>query len=375
MRRTIAILSLVVGCHYSTATDHPGDDANVDPSSEAGADAQACFGPTGFAVCAIPLPTQTVDLNAPIDTDSSGGSAVCADPTPTSWTQQGQDDACVVIAETITLGLGTTVTVTGNRPLVLFATNSLLIAGTLDLASHRIGDTRGPDSDAGECNNSSAGNTNNNKGGGGGGGSFGSPGEIGGKGDAGAANNGSPGAIENAPHAKLHGGCRGGTGAAGDDQTAPGGHGGGAAYLLAGGTLTINGVINASGAGAVGGDNARGGGGGGGSGGMIVLASPAVSVAGTLIANGGGGGGGADPSIGNLGSDPDPATPLVQALAGLKGGNASSAGGKGAAGPDSAAGGQQGSDGGGGGGGGLGVIRVVLGTVPASVTISPVATN
>jgi hypothetical protein len=79
-----------------------------------------------------------------------------------------------------------------------------------------------------------------------------------------------------------------------------GGAAGGAIQVSAGSTLTIGGIIDASGAGGAGGEAniSCAGGAGGGSGGGILVESRTTSISGELVAAGGGGGGGGSESSG-----------------------------------------------------------------------------
>jgi hypothetical protein len=309
-------------------------------------DAQACYGTGLVHVCFATQPSGDLSLPATIDTMNS---SMCDENASTT--------ACVIAAANITVA-GTTVA-RGARPLVLVATNAIRIDGLLDVASHR-GAMPGAGANAADCN----GGTPATGRGGGAGGSLGGAGGAGG--NSGATGGGGAGATI----ATFHGGCPGQKGAAGGG--AIGGSGGGAVYLIAG-SITVGGMINASGAGGDGGAvNQHAGGGGGGSGGFIGLESATISIAGSVMANGGGGGEGSATGAGNPGTDPTAAG--TQAPGGKNGSGNGGDGGAGSAGAkltgDSgdAAGGA--GDGGGGGGGGAGILRVVP---PQSLggTVSP----
>ena len=82
------------------------------------------------------LPTHAVTLPNAIDTDDISGTSPCLATPPMTWT--GQPDACFVVGTTIaspSAGDGKT-TVTGSRPLVLLATDSMTLT-TVDVSSHR----------------------------------------------------------------------------------------------------------------------------------------------------------------------------------------------------------------------------------------------
>ncbi len=361
------VLAVVVasGCGFSGSSGKPDASLNqLDaPSSE------VCRGPAGWKVCVADPSPGMITLTGPFNTTNDGH---CMTPTPTSWTST-QGDACVVSGTQITVT--DTLRVTGARPLVLVATQTILV-DVLDASSTRAGVT-GPGAIGAPCATSTPGATSTLRGGGGGGGSFATKGGDGGDGDGGNATHGLAGNVVMTPYARLRGGCAGGaggTGAAG--TTGPGAAGGGAVYLTAP-TITITGGINLSGAGGGGGTASRAGGGGGGSGGMLVLDAMTLTVSGKIAANGGGGGGGADNSTnGSLGNDPSLANPSTIAAGGNGGGGAGGNGGSGAAGGTltgvTAA---QANDGAGGGGGGLGVLRVLSGQPLSGPLISPSSTN
>jgi len=315
-------------------------------------DGGLCYGTGLVQVCFASVPTGSVTLGASLDT----ASAACA----TIAGGRGLDNApCVFAADTITVPGSTSAT--GSKPLILVATTSIMIDGTLDAASHnRV--TLGAGGNFSSCDggNPAVGD------GGGAGGSFGSFGGQGGTGSIGTG--ATTGFLDTA--AALRGGCQGSPGAgpgAGD-----GGFGGGAVYLIAGTSISVAGDINASGGG---GDNGSvtgpSGGCGGGAGGMIGLDAPRVDVFGDIYANGGAGGGGATPTAsGGNGSDPGSAT--VAAPGGVPGGTAG-AGGDGSLGATGGSSGEAAgtSGSGGGGGGGGGVIKLYHSTGTLAGNISP----
>jgi hypothetical protein len=244
-----------------------------------------CVG-TAFSICAFIEHAPVTLVSRTIDTSSD---AACA-----SYSSTPPLDACVIVGASIEIPGGTTVVATGARPLVLLATGSITISGTLDAASHH-GATAGPAAGAQPCatDDTPASITNGGYdsgawGGGGWGGSFGARGGDGGTSGSVSVGGTSPSAIDGAA---LRGGCSGGDGA---DSPGSGGLGGGAVLLMARQNLTIDGAVNASGAGGGGGSitapQVAGGGGGGGSGGMIILDAATVNTSGQCFANGGGGG-------------------------------------------------------------------------------------
>ena len=333
-------------------------------------DDQTCTGTGTYQVC-VQKPAATVALTGAFDTDTSNK---CTNPF-SGWAG-GQPMSCFVVGTTITVT--GTLTVTGSRPLVLVASNSITVNGTLDASSHIAGATSGPGSPFGTCAGSN-GSNNSNGGGGGAGGSFMTAGGDGSDGTGGAR--GTAGPAVAAPTV-LRAGCDGhigGTGTGGGTSKNPGpaGNGGGVVYLVAVNSITLasGSVIDASGAGgSAPGANNSAGGSGGGSGGMIKLDAPTITATGAIVmANGGGGGTGSTSNTnGNNGNDPSTGAPTTPAAGGLASGQAG-AGGDGFAGATGATAGSptSGSNrnpGGSGGGGGGGYVE--SSTTLAGATVS-----
>ncbi|MEJ7603437.1 MAG: hypothetical protein WKG01_36460 [Kofleriaceae bacterium] len=369
MWRAMLIGSLLLGCSFKPG-QMSGDDDPIDARPDTPPDVPdgpPCFGTGAFRVCLTDVtPAPALTLPSTINTATE---ELCLDDVPpTFWAgSSAQPESCVIVAESITVA---TTVVTGARPLVLVATTSLTVTGTLDLSSKQGVADLGPAAN-GNCTAPDPLPGGSTGGGGGPGGSFQIVGGNGGAG-ADAAATVAP-AMITFPEL-LRGGCRG-TKGGGQNPPATGGNSGGAAYLVAGGTMTITGTINASGAGAEAG-GLRSGGSGGGSGGMIVLWAAAFQTTGArLLANGGGGAaGGDDNTSGDDGSDPDPTDTSMQASGGsssMRGG----AGGRGYASPqlDSGVGrtGDPPNEGGGGGGGGGGYIKSNLALAGATVSPPP----
>jgi len=362
--RAWALALALGGCGFSSSAavnNGSGDGGEtMPPDGSAGGTADTgpvhvCLG-TFVKVC-VDAPRGALNLmTATIDTSDVSPTSKCLPTMPAV-------DACVIASQTITIPSGNTISVTGNRRLIVLADETLTIAGTLDAASHRRG-LPGPAADSGPCPTSFRAPTTATEGGGGWGGTFGKPGNNGGNTPGGGMGGGAGSALL---ITALGGGCPGGAGAnnGSGNGGGNGGHGGGAVLLLAGQSITIDGAVNASGAGGSGG-KARGGGGGGGSGGMIVLEAPTVAIPGQCFTNGGGGGEGSsgalDGASGGESSTPD----------GTPGGGSSlsvgGAGGDGGVGKTGSKGGSGGSaivtpivdsGGGGAGGGGVGIIRII----------------
>lgn len=284
---------------------------------------------------------------------------------------------CVVAATTITLASAATLRAHGSKPLVLLATSTFDLQGTIDVSSKHDGSPAGAGAAVvASCPNTTAPTGNS----GGFGGSFGGKGGNGGPVD-GAMGTASP-ALTVFP-TDLRGGCRGGNGSSTTAGTSPAGGSGGGAVAIIADDLHLNGKINASGAAGKGGPAIKSGGGGGGSGGMIVLDARSI-IPGTspniwLFANGGGGGqGGTGAGIG-IGAGDDGTDPIDPTMAVAGGNNTNRSGGAGGTGSygtvkkdGTDAGDPVNSGGGGAGGGGAGFIR----TLPiASAIIAPAATT
>ena len=325
------------GCHARNPAFCPiGVDPNGDCLQEV--DAANCVGVAPYMVCVTTTPTMAVTLT---HVDTTGG----CDETITLGRE-----LCVVEGTDVTVAQH--VTVRGTRPLVLFATGTLTVtaAGDLDASGTTSEGGAGADLD---CNTGTASTSAGGDGGGGAGGSFGTIGARGGNGGG-----GSQGSLAGATIVppSLQGGCSGTDGSDGMTAGTHGsrGFGGGGIYLVAAGTLEIDGVVNASGAGGARGLATKGGAGGGGSGGMIVLYAPTLVVqpSAQIFANGGGGGGGANNTNGSDGTTPT--TALSAPAGGIAGG--AGTGGAGAFSTTAAQPGLMSGDGGGGGGGGVGVV-------------------
>jgi hypothetical protein len=395
MRRShvllIVLLIVVAGCRselnpaYCAA--HPTDTrcSQIDAAGDADLDADEnvtpaiCLGTQPYQVCLRDLPTTDTPITQNLATGSNNGTCLKTVQEPIGWAAEGQPDACFVVGQNVTVA-GTLI-VKGARPLVIVATDTVTITGTLDLSAKRGNFNTGsppPGFSAAGCTPFTTTATNSANGGGGGaGGSLGSKG-----GDGGAGDNGTTGAgvaIDSTPPSVLHAGCMGGAGGTGDGQgtatmITAGGWGGGAIYVLAQNKIVLSAgtVINASGAAGDAGSH-RTGGGGGGSGGMIVFIAPAFDIGTStfVYANGGGGAsGGTNQSDGKNGTDPG-SNPSQPAAGGTLA--AAGAGGAGyALAIDAVAGGLGPSgNGGGGGGGGAGLIIASQALTPNAVVSPP----
>jgi hypothetical protein len=316
-------------------------------------DPEVCLGQ--LSICAEPIATD-LTISAGISTDREKR---CE-----NRGQSGGPDFCLISARSITITGN--VPVTGERPLVLFANEIVVTANSTLDASSRRGATTGANANA-DCEMPQA----PAAGGGAAGGSFGRRGGDGGNGDGGTRGV----AAAAVTPTILRGGCPGGAGGVADGSTpaAIAGDGGGAIYLLAGQSITIDATASVRASGAGGSPSAsRGGGAGGGSGGMIILDAPMVSIAGQVVAHGGGGSEGATAANQGLGGLDGP---TEFNMSGRGGAGGSPGGGDGGNGSSMAIGAAPGMDGGigaggGGGGGGDGIVRIV-GSLTGGAMVSP----
>jgi hypothetical protein len=345
----------LLGVHDFTIGD-AAEAADAPALDGAPADASNCIGaPTGLGpFCQAAAPTGSVMIGGTFATDTCMGGTLRVVRNAT---------VCAVVAAQI--AITQPLHVTGAFPLALVAQDAITVTTQIDVGS-RFGFLG---AGSGTCAGG-PGTTSTATGSGGAGGSFGA---LGGRG-GGIANNvvpgGTPNPVQSLTALRIQAGCSGGTGGEVNSPAGDGGAGGGAIYLAAGATITIQASIFAGGAGGQGGGKGSGGGGGG-SGGLIGLDAPSISIQSgvALLANGGGGAGGDQNNTqGHPGQD------AIGTSAALGGdGNNNGGGGMGSFGSTGAMGGttlQQGS-GAGGGGGGAGII-LEIGTVTATMaTISP----
>lgn len=283
---------------------------------------------------------------------------------------------------------------TGPRPVTLYAAGSITINGTIDVGADLSGIAgpggtgRNGSTTAGSCRGRAGRNLDATHGEGGGGGGGASPNTP----QAGA--NGAPSNTQTSTFTGIGGGCTtqpstipltggNGGGDGGNSINNFGGGGGGAISLVAMKTIIITGDVGAPGGG--GGSAAAGnGGGGGGGGGVVFVEAPEVSIAGRLTANGGGGGAPSGGAAGARGSTTS-ATPAAGGLYSGSGGPArGGSGGAGTSAPTNGAGYNlnvtdpvtgvtTNTNRGGGGGGAAGKIEVKRRTSAVSGLASPTA--
>lgn len=359
------MLSLVIaGCYQPTQTLCEGSCDELDASAK-----PECVGTAGFGLLGEQCftPGEPFAITQPGSLDTSNDSR-CAPE---------RADRCWIAAASIQIDQR--LDVVGNRPLVLWTTGTISIGslGVLDVASHSMGTAKiGPGSNAGSCGVTAGSSLASTPGvgGGGSGGGFRSGGGVGGDGRNGVAT--SPGAAGLRQPLAFRGGCDGGVGGL---STRDAGRGGGAVYLMARGTISIAGAIDASGSGGQGGSSGSdlSGASGGGSGGLIGIEGDMVATpSARLSALGGSGGAGADQSgTGADGRDPtiSPQPAKAEGPAGTitsnNGGAGCDLGGNDAVNGGSVGGGGIGS--GGGGGGGCGWIVIYGQSDVASAKIAP----
>jgi hypothetical protein len=260
------------------------------------------YTPVNFAIAGLdPLSTDDVTLlDCGVSTFDSGTLAFgnwCGQnqPSPLVRTQTGGPDVVVVPVRNLTLAAGSTIKLTGTRPVIFAVFGNATIAGIIDAGASGTTPGAGGNVSCGTSQGGSGSGDTARFGGasGGGGGGLGTAGGKGGKADTdGSSSNGGIAGVArgSAAQSPLVAGCAGGL--AGDCGTA-GGAGGGGVQLSVAGALKVSGTVRSDGgAGATPcGASDEGGGTGGGSGGAILLESASLDLTGsTLHANGGTGG-------------------------------------------------------------------------------------
>ncbi len=406
--RPVWLLALAaLGCRGILGIDGPIHlvDAPIDETPEV-----CAWSPRGFDPCALTTPAPPLTLaGGPYTYDTTDSGGALTDDNSHEVVRQstltlslfGGAPVAVLSVTSLTIAEGVTVVVTGRKPLLIVARETIEIGGVLDAGS-RVGLTNidahiaqtvqfGAGANEG-CGLNIGGDgrdapTTGGSGGGGGGG-FQGAGGMGARGGSTSAAGGAGGAV--VPPSVIRGGCPGGaSGPAGDIATAPatrasqtrGGAGGGAIRLVAQQSITVAGSISAGGAGGAGAPlRSACGGGGGGAGGYIALEAPTVTISGALGANGGGGGGGGGATdFGNEGADgkidlqPAPGGPTSSNGCGQAGGGGAvtpQLGGADAVPPGSCGGG-----GGGGGAAGFVLVASPAFTATATARISPAVTT
>jgi hypothetical protein len=371
------------------ASDAPLIDApltDVDAAIDASIDAPAIDAPTALDIAHVSAADEatlisTVDytLGGVVTIDTATGTITPAPPTGVivrPVMQEGGGLALLVISgRRIHVATGANVQITGTRGVVFAAQADIVVTGTLDASADLASPGPGgyPPSNGPGAGPDAIGSQGFETGGAGA--SFATRGGAGGNATGQPATAPAPTAEYGTPTlSSLEGGSGGGNGRVTAITTpcGSGGAGGGAIQLSAS-SITVSGLVRASGGGGEGGRRCTvsgtsdaSSGSGGGSGGSIYLQASTVSGAGWLVANGGGGGGGGcvscSVSTGAAGDGGhDNATP---ALGGTSPLTPAGLGGAGA----TAVQGASGIAGGNAGGGGGGVGRIFL-AIPAGATV------
>jgi hypothetical protein len=352
------VIALLAGCRQLAGLDDPLPNDGRIAGHDGDNAGPYCYGAGLVQVCFDSEPNGPLAIAQNIDTGALGCS---------THVISGATGMCVFAGTTINIASGTQVLATGpttSVPLVLVATDTMTIDGTLDASAHHNSSATPAGGNYGSCQ---AG-TNPGSGSYGGGGQGGSFRDKGGDGGAGGSTSGGVAGAALATPTALHGGC---SGRSGGNQGGSGGKGGGAMYLIAGTSITVTGRIDASGAGGSGeGDSNYCGGGAGGTGGMLGLDAPSVNVSGAVCAVGGGGAAGTTGNSGANGGDASGGTIACTPGAGATAEGGAGNGGTGGGASAASTGMSSGSGGGGGGGGSSGFIAI-YGTLSGSGVVVP----
>ena len=257
--------------------------------------------------------TGPIVLNCGVSTyDSTFGTFTnwCNQPQPLTLNQfrAGEPDLALLAMQGLQIAQGSTLQITGTRPVVLAVYGDATIDGTLTgSADHdNLGTTTLPGSSC--YPNHLGGDGFAYTQAGGGGGAYGKNGSHGGDG-TGNTTGGSAGSSWGSLPADLNTGCSGGGGATYLTSLAlapAGGASGAGVQLSAAGTLTVNGKVSTNGGGGRAPTaGAKLGGGGGGSGGAILLEGNVVNITSTALitAQGGAGASGGTDSAGDATQD------------------------------------------------------------------------
>jgi hypothetical protein len=342
---------------------------------DAGHDPLFPFDPSNFdpeILRDVDLMSATLDCDDPTfdSTDGSFSDWCGAEPVVTVVEQSDDSELVVLAMSSLSVEIGTTLHLIGDRPVALAVLGDASVHGTIDASA--AGATPGGGGLASCATGGSAGNNETLGGSGGGsGGGFGSPGGAGGSAYIDVVRVSGGTVAGSSTLSPLRGGCPGGAGGTSLSPSADGGAGGGgggAFQLTVGGELTVDGELLASGGGGQAGADARDGGGGGGSGGAILLEAGSydIDTDAVIAANGGSGGGGQPSEFSTASSQAGVDGPASSSAA--PGGSATGSGGDGGAGASLLTASEDGVDGssvlssggaGGGGGGGVGRIRIL----------------
>lgn len=386
--RCVIACAVLAGCTFQNGTVPSTSDAapDGDAPTDATTDASPMFDVAHLEPATEAMLTSAADLMIDATTmiDTTNGTIV--GPTIAGVTiipsvpQSGGPDVMVIQARTITIT--SNVRVLGDRPLILVATDTIIVDSTLDgsanLAVPGPGGG-GPKQGMGAGRDSLRGVGIRDTGASGA--SYGTAGGAGGAVDATAGP--LPPAVYGGP-TLLAGGSGGGNGMPAACNSVGGG-GGGGIQLSAAVSITITGAIHVGGGGgqrgvSCGGEGSSGG--GGGSGGMVYLQAPMLLGSGALGGNGGGGGAGAGPTGGAVGSSGGNATVSTGGTAGVNadvdggdGGVGANGTNPGATAPTQIDNGSAGDNAGGGGGGVGRIYTLTSGTAPAYAASPPMSSG
>lgn len=299
------------GCDAGTAC------ADLVPANQASAHLQSgdvftCTGSQSALLGSVTAPANaTVVIDTQIQTITVNGAPVTGIKWGAPYAPTGSGtNAVVAHVQSVTLGDGVAVTITGANALILlvdqdFDATGTAIAPTVISAAANLYTTGGPGAPsvtAGGAGSAAAAISY----GAGGGSGHGAAGGKGGGGNNVTTGGGAAGASYGMT-AVLEAGENGGAG----NALAAGGRGGGGVQISACGAVSLgaNVTLNASGGGGQGGSKSvsavlsGNGGGGGGAGGTLILEASSFAIAGALVSNGGGGGGGGATSAGSSGTN------------------------------------------------------------------------
>ena len=165
------LLVAIAGCGFTHGAPASGGDGSASDATAidtAPADAfdAKCFGPTSYKICLGGAPAGTIQLSGNLDTSGSEGESCASSGTVMKMSNAAQTLVCVVAADRLQILASTTVSASGDNPLVLLAGTAITIAGTLDVSSRaRTNATTGANANATRCSNL-GGRTDSNGGGG-----------------------------------------------------------------------------------------------------------------------------------------------------------------------------------------------------------------
>ncbi len=318
------------GCETDLSSDSHCGGCDLACSAGESCEAGECvpqfvaFDPSNFDPESLPTtsaPNLVLDCGSvALDTTTLTASDWCGSPAPpvVARAQESGPELAVVILRSLDIAAGTTLQVTGSRPVVFAVFGDVRVAGAIDASAQTSSGGPGENWQCADSDGTNGTGSSSLGGGGGGGGGFRADGGDGGDGDD--PNRGTGGVPRGTDSlTPLVPGCRGGSG--GGCGAGPGG-GGGALQLSAAGLVQITGSLVANGGNGVDGCETEG----GGSGGAILVEANELSFSGSLLAVGGDGGSGANGGDGGLGSSSEAGEEGISHLTNGGGGGGGSAG-------------------------------------------------